>query len=275
MFEFIQKLQETDGNYPSDGDIVVVMCGRFMLLAAEREARRLPYWSEVKDVFPEWQGDELPLIGRFGTTNCFALETAEFPDLPENLVEFPIRQYLLEFDEGHRQALCRARGLLAWRKQHRYCGGCRTELIASGNDCGLVCPECAAVYYPQLAPAVIVAITRNDGKELLLAHNCSFAGNVYSLIAGFVEAGESVEAAVHREIWEECSIHVKNVKYLTSQVWPFPNSLMLAFSAEYDSGTATADGVELSDVQWFSADNLPDLPAAGSVARQVIDSVFN
>ena len=85
---------------------------------------------------------------------------------------------------------------------------------------------------------MIVGITRNEGRELLLAHNRNFSGNIYSLIAGFVEAGESVEAASHREVWEECGIRVKNLRYITSQMWPFPYSLMLAFQAEYDSGDA-------------------------------------
>ena len=97
---------------------------------------------------------------------------------------------------------------------------------------------------------------------------------MYSLIAGFVEAGESAEAAIHREIAEECGIQVKNLQYITSQVWPFPNSLMLAFTAEYASGTAKADGEELSDSGWFTAENHPELPSHGSVARTVIDLVF-
>ena len=97
---------------------------------------------------------------------------------------------------------------------------------------------------------------------------------MYSLIAGFVEAGECAESACAREIMEECGISVKNIRYFTSQVWPFPNSLMLAFTAEYDSGTAEADGVELSDLGWYTAENHPELPSPGSVARKVIDSLW-
>jgi NAD+ diphosphatase len=197
------------------------------------------------------------------------------PELPESLRQFSIRQFLFEYPESCQSALCRARELLAWRKLHRFCGACREKLIASDHDSGLICPACHAVYYPQLAPAVIVAITRNNGRELLLAHNRNFAGNMYSLIAGFVEAGESVEMAIHREIREETNLQVKNLRYITSQVWPFPNSLMLAFQAEYDSGEAMADGEELSDLGWFTADDHPELPSPGSVARYVIDQIFN
>ena len=138
----------------------------------------------------------------------------------------------------------------------------------------LVCPDCGLRYYPQLAPAVIVAVTRNSGSELLLAHNRGFEPGVYSLIAGFVEAGESVEAAVRRELREECGIAVRDIRYLTSQVWPFPNSLMLAFAAEYASGAARPDGEELSDLGWFTAADHPRLPGAGSVARRVIETIF-
>lgn len=274
MFEFTQKLQETEGYTPENDDFIAVICGRSTLTVLEKNGvRRFPRWRELKDFL--YQYGDVILIGKFGDIRCLALEIPELPGLPEMFSEIPIRQFLFEFDEDHRLALCRARGLIAWRRQHRFCGVCRAELIASENDCGLVCPDCGTIYYPQLAPAVIAAVTRNNGKELLLAHNRSFAGNVYSLIAGFVETGETIEAAVHREIYEECSIRVRNVRYLSSQVWPFPNSLMLAFAAEYDSGTVHPDGEELSDAQWFSKDNLPDLPASGSIARNLINDVFN
>ena len=169
-----------------------------------------------------------------------------------------------------KEALCRAKKILSWLDLHRFCGRCRTELQDSDTDSALFCPVCGARYFPQLAPAVIVAVTRNEGREILLAHNRNFEGNVHSLIAGFVEAGETVEQAVEREVMEETSIRVGNIRYLRSQPWPFPNSLMLAFRAEYLSGTATPDGSELDSLGWFRPDALPPLPRQGSVAAAVI-----
>ena len=268
MFEFASSLRESCYTLPEDDDFVIIIAARSTVI--DVKTSHFPLWKEVKDFLP--QDIQWIFCGSFSDRRCFAVECEKIPD---PFCEFPIRRFLFEYPEKYQKALCRAKGLLSWLKQHRYCGCCKAKLEASSADSGLQCPECGAVYYPQLAPAVIVGITRNEGRELLLAHNRNFSGNIYSLIAGFVEAGESVEAAIHREVWEECGIRVKNLRYITSQMWPFPNSLMLAFQAEYDNGDAEADGMELSDLGWFTADNHPELPSPGSVAREVIDRIFN
>lgn len=166
-------------------------------------------------------------------------------------------------------ALCRAKSLIEWKLRHSRCGSCGKPLAPSASDIAMKCPECGSAYYPQLSPAVIVAITR--GNEILLAHNRRFSGNVHSLIAGFVEAGESIEQAVAREIFEETSLRVGNIRYAGSQSWPFPNSLMLGFTAEYVSGTLCLADNELETAGWFTPDNLPELPERGSIARAIID----
>jgi len=268
VFEFIQKLQDTCGKVPADDEFIIPFTARTVIVSGSR----LLHWGEAAHL---WQDEpEFLLLGKVDGKNCFAVEFDGNSELAGNLQEIQIRQFLFEFPESYQQALCRAKVLQTWRKEHRFCGMCRAVLQPSGNDAGLICPACGKIYYPQLAPAVIVGITRNDGRELLLAHNRRFAGNMYSLIAGFVEAGESLEAAIHREVWEECAIRVKNLRYVTSQVWPFPNSLMLAFTAEYDSGNLAPDGEELSDAGWFTAENHPELPSPGSVARTVINSIL-
>jgi NAD+ diphosphatase len=130
------------------------------------------------------------------------------------------------------------------------------------------------VEYPRICPAVIVLIT-NDAGETLLAHNAHFAPGVYGLIAGFVEAGENLEAAAAREIREEAGIEVCDIRYLLSQSWPFPNSLMIGFSARYASGTVKPDGVEIEDAQWFSRDTLPAFPGPGSISKYLIEQWKN
>ena len=107
--------------------------------------------------------------------------------------------------------------------------------------------------------------------KILLAHNRNFTSGVYSLIAGFVESGETLEQAVAREILEETGIRVKNIRYYSSQPWPFPNSLMLGFIAEYDSGELNPDGLELESAGWYTVDDLPLLPEHGSIARKIIE----
>jgi NAD+ diphosphatase len=132
-----------------------------------------------------------------------------------------------------------------------------------------VCPKCGYLAYPRIAPAIIVAIL--NGDKILLAHNRNFRNNIYSLIAGYVEPGETFEQCVAREVGEEVGIRVKNIKYFGSQPWPFPYSIMVAFTAEYDGGEITPDGFEIVDAGWYSHDNLPFIPAKGSVARKLID----
>ena len=124
-------------------------------------------------------------------------------------------------------------------------------------------------HFPRLAPAVIVAVTKGD--KILLAHSSEWRGKLYSVLAGFVEPGETFEECVEREIMEEVGIKVKNIRYFGSRPWPFPHSLMVGFTAEYESGEITIDQVEITDAQWFTSDNLPLVPGKISIARQLID----
>jgi NAD+ diphosphatase len=168
------------------------------------------------------------------------------------------------------ERLLRAYHLAQWRRESRFCGSCGHENIDSDKEYARLCPACGRLEFPRISPAIITLVT-NERGEILLAHNKNFKNGVYSLIAGFVEAGETLEAAVRREVREETSINIEDIQYAASQPWPFPNSLMLGFTARWVSGTVQADGVELEDAGWFHPDALPPLPAPGSVARKLIN----
>lgn len=141
-----------------------------------------------------------------------------------------------------------------WYISHRFCGRCGVETQLDEKDMMLKCPSCGQVHYPRIAPAIIVAIRKDD--ELLMAKH-SYHDNIrYALIAGFVEPGETIEEAVHREVLEEVGIKIKNLKYQRSQSWPFPNSLMLGFTAEYDSGDIKVDGDEILKAKWFKKEDI-------------------
>ena len=131
------------------------------------------------------------------------------------------------------------------------------------------CPACGLVSYPRISPAVIVAITRGD--RLLLAANRRHAGAMYSVLAGFVEPGESLEECVHREIREEVGLEVTDVRYFGSQSWPFPNSLMVAFTAAHAAGEIAVDPEELVEARWFAPGELPPIPGCGTISRRLID----
>ncbi len=159
--------------------------------------------------------------------------------------------------------------LLNWSRKHQYCGVCGTKFKPMNPDKSKSCPKCNNLLFPQTSPAIIVAIIKD--KKILLAHNNNFPEGLYSIIAGFVELGENLEETVHREVQEEVGLKVKNIRYFNSQPWPFPNSLMLGFVADYDSGEIKTDGVEIAHADWFTPDNFPILPDEHSIARKIID----
>lgn len=162
--------------------------------------------------------------------------------------------------------------LLEWDRTHRFCGACATPTVREANERARRCPSCGLSAYPRISPAMMCLVTR--GKEILLARNANFPPGRMSALAGFVEAGESVEDAVHREVDEEVGIRVDNIRYFASQSWPFPNSLMIAYTAEYSGGTLKPNGVEIVEADWFSKDKLPQLPPRLSIARALIEDTL-
>ena len=167
--------------------------------------------------------------------------------------------------------MLRSHHISLWRRESRFCGSCGGEnRDADTGEIARQCTLCGRLEFPRISPAMITLVT-NDRGEALLAHNKKFTQGVYSLIAGFNEAGESLEATVAREIMEEVNLEVKDISYIRSQPWPFPNSLMLGFSARYSGGVLRPDGIEINDAKWFSRENLPSLPGNGSISRHIIN----
>jgi len=132
-----------------------------------------------------------------------------------------------------------------------------------------VCSKCGFRTYPRISPATITAVT--PGNQILLARAKRFPSELYSVIAGFAEPGETLEECVKREIMEETGIDVKNIRYFGSQPWPFPDSLMIAFTADFEGGEIRIYKKELVDARWFTADALPKIPDKLSIARRLID----
>lgn len=172
-------------------------------------------------------------------------------------------------DRGTEEGLSRARGIVHWDATSRYCGRCGSETAVGSAEPVRKCPSCGLSSYPQINPAVIILIVKEE--KILLAHNRRFPENLYSCVAGFVETGETLEDAVRREIWEETGIEVAHLRYFGNQPWPFPSSLMIAFLADYAGGSITLEDEDITDAKWFSRDNLPDLPLHGSISREMID----
>lgn len=158
--------------------------------------------------------------------------------------------------------------ILYWDSHTRYCGICGSPMHIH-TDISKVCGKCGNEVWPQLATAIIVLIHRGD--EVLLVHARNFKGNFFGLVAGFVETGETLEEAVHREVSEETGLTIANLRYFGSQPWPYPCGLMVGFNADYVSGEIKLQSEELAAGAWFRKDNLPEIPEKLSIARRLID----
>ncbi len=206
-------------------------------------------------------------LGRFRGRSCFALHASG--RLPEGYSLTGLRSWLGRVEPAVFYLAGRAQQVVEWHATHRFCGRCGAETEDHPEDRAKVCPNCHLVSYPRLSPSIIVLVTR--GEEMLLARNANWPANMYSTLAGFVEPGESIEQTVHREVEEEVGIRVRNLRYLGSQSWPFPNSLMLGFHAEYDSGDIVCQEGEIADARWFRYDDLPNVPPGTAISRWLID----
>lgn len=207
-------------------------------------------------------------MGEWRGQSCYALEASGH--VPREYLLSDLRAWLGRVEPGMFYLAGRAKQLIEWHKNHVYCGRCGEKTDDHGLDRAIECRQCGLVNYPRLSPSIIVLVRR--GTEALLARNALWPSGMYSTLAGFVEPGESIEQTVHREIWEEVNIKVNNVRYLGSQSWPFPNSLMLGFHAEYESGDIAYHDGEISDARWFKHNELPNIPGSTAISRWLIDA---
>jgi NAD+ diphosphatase len=220
---------------------------------------------------PDRMGTGAMFIGTLEGRHCWAVDVDGRVTEPATGGAFvDLMRLFGDVDEPTWIAAGRAVQLVEWARSHRYCGRCGTATVSSPDERSQRCPQCGLLAFPRLAPAVITLVERDDGRALL-ARNARWPTAMYSCLAGFVEPGETIEAAVQREVGEEVGVEVDGLRYHGSQPWPFPHSLMLGFHARYASGEITCDQREIADAQWFSPDDLPNLPGRISIARQLID----
>ncbi len=152
---------------------------------------------------------------------------------------------------------------------YRFCGRCAGKMVPSATERLTRCEACKRDVYPRVSPCIIILV--EDGSRILLTRAAHFPEGMYGLVAGFVEPGESLEACAKREVMEETGVHIRDVRYVASQPWPFPSQLMVGFTATYESGDLKVDTHELEDANWFELDALPQIPPPLSIARHLID----
>ena len=214
-------------------------------------------------------------IGDLDGRGCWAAELAPDAEPPEGFEFRDLRSLFSGVGENFFRMAGRAKQIVGWNATHRFCGRCGGVTEAVSGELAKKCTRCGLLHYPRLSPAIIVLV--RDGSRILLARSPGFPEGMYSVLAGFVEPGESIEETIRREVQEEVGIDVANPRYFGSQPWPFPNSLMIGFTADYAGGELEIDPNEIEDAGWYepSRSKLPPLPPRVSIARAMIDDFLS
>jgi NAD+ diphosphatase len=222
----------------------------------------------------ELDSERSQFLGTLGDSPCHSVELSAEVQAPSGTVFRDLRALYPVLDETLHAVAGRAVQIMEWDRTHQFCGVCGKQTELSDSDRSRACPDCKIPQFPRLSPAMIVAVER--GNEILLARSPHFPPGIYSVLAGFVEPGESAEEAVEREVMEEAGIRVKDIAYFSSQPWPYPNSLMLGFRATYASGEITLEDDEIEDARWFRADAMPTFfPGRMSISQWLIHDFLN
>ena len=204
-------------------------------------------------------------LGRLDALDCWVYQ---LPEAPPGWRAVGLRAAMLQFPAALMGVASRAAQVLEWDRAHRFCGVCGTPTEPAAHERARKCPACGHSAYPRLSPAMMVLVWR--GRELLLARAPHYAKGMYSALAGFVETGESLEECVHREVAEEVGVRVRGLRYYGSQSWPFPHSLMVAYTAEWTGGDIVRQEDEIEDAGWYDIDALPGVPPRFSIAGHLI-----
>jgi len=214
--------------------------------------------------------EEAFYIGIHNEIPCYVTEIKQSDFMSSHLTFQPLRHSPLFKNEELWLLASRAKQILNWNKTTLFCGYCGHKTQYSHKEWAKICPQCQKTTFPRISPVVLALVFKGD--KILLARSAHFPTGIYSVLAGFVEQGETLEQAAKREVYEEVGIQIKKLCYFGSQPWPFPDNLMIGFWAEYEAGEIKIDRTEIEDAQWFGLDNLPTFPNPLSLSRQMMDA---
>jgi NAD+ diphosphatase len=276
--QFISRITQTEDAANSPAYWFIFSGFKVLVHAADGQAA-LPLLADVAELGDTADSTNLGQPHYMGyidgeqPIHCYAAELQSEVLVPEGMVFQGLRWLYGRINEDLLWLAGRAVQIIDWDRTHQFCSRCGTPTKIMAHERAKKCPNCEFITYPRLAPAVIVRVDRltENGPRILLARNHRFPAGFYSVLAGFVEPGETLEECVRREIKEEVGIDVKNIRYFGSQPWPFPHSLMIAYTAVYAGGDLVLEPEEIDEAEWFAADNLPQIPPPMSISRRLID----
>ncbi|NNU76401.1 NAD(+) diphosphatase [Clostridium estertheticum] len=246
-------------------DLYFLFCNDELLVKLENNIASIPTINELENL----KINNVQFLGSENGKNCYCGEINEDVVIPTFMFCMSLKSLTHNLPEDMFWIGGRAIQVVNWNNDHVYCGRCGTLTQNVNGERAKKCPKCGLSNYPRISPAIIVAVVR-EGK-LLLAHNLQFPKDLYSVVSGFLEVGETFEECVVREVEEETGITVKNISYFGNQPWPFPNSIMIGFTAEYASGEIQVDGEEIGDANWYTPSDMPIIPDSISIAKKLID----
>lgn len=263
-FEFIPLIKRKE----EKNDLMFIFEKGSLLLKKINDTLSIPLRSDINDEV--LNNSMIHCMGEFNKIGCYAVEGVNIDNISNDFELVDLYESGVILSEDMFSLAGRGRQIIHFNQQSKFCGKCGSKTIDKKDERAKICTSCGNLIFPSICPAIIVAITKGD--ELLLAHNKNFKNNMYSIIAGFVDQGETLEECVKREVFEEVGIGVKNIRYYNSQPWAFPNSLMVGFIAEYESGEIKVDGKEIVHAGWFKEGNYPTLPRKMSIAGKMIEA---
>ena len=258
---------------PLKGEAIwfVFRSGHLLVAPAGDGRMEIPRVPSVEDLGIELARSHY--LGTLGDIHSYAADAGSSGEkLPEGLEWAPMRKLHGTIDSDLYALAGRALQLIEWERTHRFCGVCGTETTRRQSERARECPACKTVTYPKVTPVIMALVKR--GRKILLARSPHFAPGMVSVLAGFVEPGETLEQCVRREVFEEVGLEVTNIRYIASQPWPFPHSLMVGFFADSNEGEIRIDPAEIAEAGWYDIDQLPRLPAKVSLARVLIEAAI-
>lgn len=239
-----------------------------LMVKVENGKARVPLLYDLSEI--DIKPIRTQYLGLLDKVHCYSAELSLDTQCPEGASFLNFIELHPYFNDEMYKAVIHGQQITAWERDHQFCGRCGSQTERKFRERAMICPSCGHMCFPRITPAIMVCIIK-DGK-ILLAKNKTFPQDFYSVLAGFVEPGERLEECICREVNEEVGLKIKDIEYFGSQPWPMPNSLMIAYTAEYESGEINVDGQEIVEADWFAADSLPKCPTGTlSIAGRLID----